>query len=92
LFTEPFLDVTIYGESKYTMDGKNVWIPTWSRNGCVNSRGFEVANCYLFKRAVVLHNELSELGDLQYVWVPRVRNVDADIQCNILLDEMEGIY
>jgi ribonuclease HI len=92
LFTEPFLDVTIHGDSKYTMDGMNVWIHTWSRNGWVNSRGFEVANCYLCKRAVVLHNELNELGDLPYVWVPRERNVDADIQCNILLDEMEGIY
>lgn len=89
LLSQPYLDVTIYADSRYTTDGMNQWIYKWSRNGWLNSKGLPVANLDLFQEAVELHNFLTKLGTVGYVWVPRAQNVDADRECNILLDQME---
>jgi ribonuclease HI len=63
------------------------WIYKWRRNGWINSAGYEVANRDLIEEADDLDTRLKQEGDVQYVWIPREKNQDADEACNDLLDE-----
>lgn len=85
----PRLRVTIYSDSRYAVDSMTDWIYKWSRNGWTNSRGFGVANRDLFKHASFLDDYVKELGSVEYIWVPRSDNVDADLECQRALDEQE---
>ncbi|KAL4876933.1 ribonuclease H-like protein [Aspergillus karnatakaensis] len=86
---KPDLDVTIYTDSKYAVGCMTDWIWTWANNGWVNSRGWEVANRDLIEEASALDDRVRELGDIEYVWIPREENEVADGWCDEALDRME---
>lgn len=58
-------------------------------NGWINSRGYEVANRDLIQEASNLDNQVQALGDVNYIWISRSENDEADELCNDVLDEME---
>ena len=43
------------------------------------------------RRPLGLDDEVKELGDVQYVWIPRERNEEADALCNQALDKQERV-
>lgn len=85
----PRLEVNIRSDSRYAVDCMTNWIYTWVRNGWKNSRGFEVANRDLIETASELDDRVSELGSINYIWIPRSENADADALCQQVLDEQE---
>lgn len=85
----PNLAVTIRSDSRYAVDCMTNWIYTWVRNGWTNSRGLEVANRDLIERASDLDDRVSELGSVEYIWIPRSENTDADELCQKALDDLE---
>ncbi|KAL4905077.1 hypothetical protein BDW74DRAFT_178088 [Aspergillus multicolor] len=92
LNSNPYLKVTIYSDSRYAVDCMSKWIYKWSQRDWINSMGNPVANQDLLRRASRLDDELRDEGDVEYVWIPRANNVDADELCQELLDESEVEY
>lgn len=91
LRSSPRLDVKIYSDSKYAIGCMTDWIYKWSRNGWINAAGNEVANRDLIQEASDLDDRLREEGSVQYIWIPRAENEDADRYCNELMDEEDGV-
>ena len=87
LCTNPMLDVKIYSDSRYAIGCMTEWVYKWSRNGWINSAGNEVANRDLIEEASDLDDRLKEEGTVEYIWIPREKNQDADRYCNEALDE-----
>jgi len=85
----PRLNITIYTDSKYAHGCITDWQFTWMNNGWINSRGYEVANRDLIQEASNLDNQVQALGDVNYIWISRSENDEADELCNEVLDEME---
>ena len=69
----------------------STWIYQWSKNGWLNSRGNPVANRDLIQEASNLDDAVRALGDVEYVWIPRSQNSEADEAANLVLDEMEEL-
>jgi len=91
LHSNPWLDVKIHSDSKYAIGCMTDWIYKWSRNGWINAAGNEVANRDLIQEASDLDDRLREEGSVEYIWIPRAENEDADRYCNDLMDEEEGV-
>jgi len=87
LQTNPFLDVKIYSDSRYAVGCMTNWVYKWSENGWINAAGNEVANRDLIEEASDLDDRLKQEGDVEYIWIPREKNQDADDYCNEALDE-----
>ena len=85
----PNLRLTIHTDSKYAHGCMTDWIYKWTRNGWVNAAGNGVANRDLIEKASDLDDEVKELGTVDYVWIPRAENQEADEAVSDLLDEME---
>ncbi|KAI7780396.1 hypothetical protein LA080_016120 [Diaporthe eres] len=88
----PRLEVNIRSGSRYAVDCMTNWVHTWVRNGWTNSRGLEVANRDLIERPSDLDDRASELGSINYIWIPRSDNEVADALCQQELDEQEENY
>ncbi len=89
LKNKPWLDVKVYSDSRYAIGCMTDWVYKWSRNGWRNAAGNEVANRDLIQEASDLDDRLREEGDVQYIWIPREQNQDADGYCNDVMDEDE---
>ncbi|KAI0381333.1 ribonuclease H-like domain-containing protein [Hypomontagnella monticulosa] len=89
LHSEPYLRVTIHSDSRYAVGCMSKWIDRWIKNGWVNSKGHTVANVDMIQMASDLHDEVEALGQVDYVYVPRSENQNADRKCNEALDRME---
>lgn len=87
LDSNPWLDVKIYSDSKYAIGCMTDWIYKWSRNGWRNSAGNPVANQDLIQEASDLDDRLKEEGTVEYIWIPRSENRDADELVNKVMDE-----
>ncbi|KAI0009573.1 ribonuclease H-like domain-containing protein [Xylariaceae sp. FL0662B] len=85
----PRMDVRIHSDSRYAVDCMSNWIYKWTRNGWTNSSGNEVANRDLLEKASHLDDRVTDLGSVNYIWIPREQNQDADRICNEALDEQE---
>jgi ribonuclease HI len=85
----PRLDVEIKSDSKYAVSCIKDWAAKWVQNGWYNSRGYEVANRDLIQKASDLDDRVQDLGSVQYTWISRGDNADADGHCNDVMDEME---
>ncbi|KAL3455760.1 ribonuclease H-like domain-containing protein [Aspergillus heterothallicus] len=83
----PYMDVTIYSDSRYVVDCMTKWVYKWSANGWVNAKGDEVANQDLIREASRLDDEVGEIGDVSYVHIPRANNRYADNLCKECLDQ-----
>jgi ribonuclease HI len=64
----------------------NEWIYKWTRNGWRNASGNEVANRELIEEASDLDDQVKELGSVEYIWIPRAENEEADEACNRAMD------
>jgi ribonuclease HI len=62
------------------------WVSKWSQNDWTNAAGRPVANQDLVKTALDLEDRILLVGSLQYIWVPRDDNTEADGLCNMALD------
>lgn len=89
LHTNPRLDLTIYTDSKYARDCMTNWIYKWTRNGWINAAGQDVVNQDLLKKASSLDDEVVDIGNVRYEWIPREENQLADELCNDDMDEQE---
>ncbi|KAL7904201.1 ribonuclease H-like domain-containing protein [Trichoderma velutinum] len=87
LDTNPYLDVKIYSDSRYTIECMTTWIYKWTKNGWINAAGNRVANRDLLKQASDLDDKLREAGDVDYVWISREQNQYADRLCNDAMDK-----
>ncbi|KAA8652366.1 hypothetical protein EYZ11_006473 [Aspergillus tanneri] len=87
LDTQPYLNVTIYSDSRYAIGCMTNWIYKWTRNGWTNAAGNEVANRDLLEEASDLDDRLDEVGDVKYIWIPREKNEHADRLCNEDMDD-----
>ncbi|KAJ5975813.1 ribonuclease H1 [Penicillium waksmanii] len=58
LNSNPWLDVTIYSDSRYAVNCMTEWIYKWSGNGWINSAGNYVANRDLLEQASDLDERL----------------------------------
>ena len=85
----PFIDVTIYSDSRYAVNCMTEWKAKWLGNGFYSSKGVPLVNQDLIEKAYELEEELANEGDVEFVWVPREENEDADDRVNEELDEME---
>ena len=86
----PWLDVTIYTDSKYVHGIMTDWVYKWCRNGWNNSLGNEIANRDYIEQASEMDDKLKEVGSVTYIWVSREENNAADEAVNEKLDEMEA--
>lgn len=59
----------------------------WSKNGWINAASNEVANRDLIQEASDLDDKLKEEGTVEYIWIPREENQDADRYCNQAMDK-----
>ncbi|KAF3317131.1 hypothetical protein TWF173_000382 [Orbilia oligospora] len=82
----PCLDVTIQSDSEYAVNSMTNYIKKWIGNGWYNAAGRPVTNRDLFQRAVALENKILDIGQVSYNWIPREKNLDADIECREALD------
>ncbi|RYP59774.1 hypothetical protein DL770_010138 [Monosporascus sp. CRB-9-2] len=87
LDSDPYLMVKIHSDSRYAIGCMTQWIYKWANNGWVNSSGYDVANRDLIQQASELDDRVKELGEVEYIWIPREQNRAADEYCNEALDE-----
>ncbi|KAI4180689.1 MAG: hypothetical protein L6R41_007073 [Letrouitia leprolyta] len=83
----PYMRVTIITDSKYAYGCMKEWCNKWVNNGWVNSAGREVANRDLIQEALDLQAEIEQDGNVEYEWVPRAQNEEADRAVNDALDD-----
>ncbi|KAI1363505.1 ribonuclease H-like domain-containing protein [Xylaria arbuscula] len=86
----PQLDVRIHSDSRYAMGCMTEWIYKWARNGWVNAAGCQVANRDLIERASNRDDDVKDVGSVQYIWIPREQNQEADEACNDKLEELQN--
>ena len=67
------------------------WKHQWSKNGWLNARGNPVANLDLIQEASNLDDAVRNLGNVEYVWIPRSQNSEADEAANVAMDKMEEL-
>jgi ribonuclease HI len=92
LHSSPEIDLTVYSDSDYAVKCLTTWIYKWTSNGWINAKGTQVANRDLIEQASDLDDQLRELGDVTYKWIPRHENQLADTACNEELDSMADEY
>ena len=91
LHSAPYLQVTIYTGSRMVQGLMSTFIHQWVKNGWLTSRGIPVANQDLMKEASKLDKAVRGLGDVEYIWIPRSQNSEADEAANSVMDLMEEI-
>jgi ribonuclease HI len=84
----PRLKVKLYSDSRYAIGCMTEWIYKWTQNGWKNAAGYEVANRDLIEEASDLDDRVKRLGDIEYIWIPRSENQEADEACNDAMDDM----
>lgn len=85
----PYMDVTIFTDSKYALGCMTQWKQKWLGNDFTAAAGYEVVNRDLIEYAYELEDKLANEGRIEYRWIPRIDNQLADDAVNELLDEME---
>ena len=79
-------NVKICTDSKNAVGCMTAWLETWRGNGWRNSKGREIVGLDLILEPDYLNDELRELGTLEYVWISRNENTDADWACKEAMD------
>ncbi|KAJ6499570.1 ribonuclease H-like domain-containing protein [Mycena vitilis] len=87
LDSNPFFVLTIHTDSKYAIGCLRDWIANWINNGWRNARGLEVVNRDLIEEAWDMVSEINgNYGRVDFVWVPRADNTEADKLANQACD------
>ena len=50
-----------------------------------------MANLDLIQEASNLDDAVRDLGEVEYVWIPRSQNSEADKAANLVMDEMDEL-
>lgn len=66
------------------------WYRKWQSNGFINARGYEVENRDLIEKALELESDILDHGKVNWEWIPRSDNTEADEAVNDELDEVEA--
>ncbi|KAI4124141.1 MAG: hypothetical protein LQ338_004962 [Usnochroma carphineum] len=90
MYASPSTRVTIMTDSKYAHGCMTEWRYKWVENGWLNCNGNDVANRDLVERALDLEAEVEQHGNVQYTWVPREENQQADAAVSKELNNMNG--
>ena len=91
LHSAPYLIVTISTDSKYAQGCMTDWSYKWRNNGWINAAGGDVVNQDLVKEALGMEASIEKYGGkVEYIWVPRADNEEADAAVNKRLDEECG--
>ncbi|KAJ6571846.1 ribonuclease H1 [Mycena capillaripes] len=86
LDNDPFFILTIHTDSRYAIGCLTEWLARWINNGWINARGLEVVNRDLIERASDMIDEIHNGGRVDFVWVPREQNEEADRLANEACD------
>ncbi|KAJ7800298.1 ribonuclease H-like domain-containing protein [Mycena olivaceomarginata] len=86
---DPFFILTIHTDSRYAIGCLCDWIEKWKYNGWCNARGLPVANRDLIEEASDMIDGIKNGGRVDFVWVPREQNVEADRLANEACDKAE---
>lgn len=82
--------VTVYLDSAYVLNGITSWITGWKKNGWRSSNKKPVKNKDLW---IELDKLKSEFTDIKFIKVKghsdNKGNIEADLLCNLKMDEME---
>ena len=89
LHSAPYLQVTIYTSSRRVRGLMSTFIPQFAKNGWLSFSGIPVVNQDLMKEASELDEAVRRLGDVEYIWIPRSQNSEADEAANSVMDLME---
>ncbi|KAL6716212.1 hypothetical protein ACLMJK_005778 [Lecanora helva] len=89
LDSNPYIYVTIYTDSKYAYGCMREWNDKWLSNNFTTSAGHEVVNRDLIEEAYDLEEKVAREGQVDFKWIPRSDNQDADGAVNQELDEMD---
>lgn len=85
------IPVTVYLDSAYVLNGITSWINGWKKNGWRSSNKKPVKNKELW---IELDKLKSEFTDIKFIKVKghsdNHGNIEADLLCNLKMDEMEG--
>lgn len=80
------MQVTIKTDLKYTLRCLTQWKDKWIENGWLNTKGKDVTNKNLIKRALNLINKVKQIRDIQLFYIKREQNEEADTAVNKELD------
>ncbi|KAJ6590482.1 ribonuclease H-like domain-containing protein [Mycena vulgaris] len=86
---DPYFILTIHTDSKYSIGCLRDWLNKWINNGWINARGAEVKNRDLIEEASDLMDDITNGGQVDFVWVPREENREADRLANEACDQQE---
>ncbi|KAJ7151065.1 ribonuclease H-like domain-containing protein [Mycena filopes] len=90
----PFFVLNVGTDSQYAVNCLTVWLGNWKRNGWMTTSNQPVLNADLIKRADDLREELEHKflgGEVNFSWVPREQNAEADRLANKGCDEAERL-
>ncbi|KAJ7484636.1 ribonuclease H1 [Mycena latifolia] len=90
-FPAPYFVLTVHTDSRYAVDCMH-WINTWLVNGWKTSEGQDVQNKDLIQGAHELRLDIERTlrgGHVQFKWVPRTQNQEADRLANAACDQAE---
>ena len=85
----PFMRVTIFTDSKYAHGCLTNWSYKWRNNGWINAAGNPVVNRDLVQEAINLEADVERNGLVNFDWISRADNEDADQAVNDRLDERQ---
>ncbi|KAJ7217036.1 hypothetical protein GGX14DRAFT_601812 [Mycena pura] len=74
----PHIVLAVHTDSKYAIGCLRDWIDKWKTNGWQNTRGVEVGNRDLIEKASNLIGDIKTGGEIEFVWIPREQNLEAD--------------
>lgn len=84
------IPITVYLDSAYVLNGITSWIAGWKKNGWRSSNKKPVKNRELWME---LDKLKSEFTDIKFIKVKghsdNQGNIEADLLCNLKMDEME---
>lgn len=61
--------VYVYSDSQYVVKGLNQWAKSWRKNNWVNSKGEQIANVDLWKKAFELFERIQQTLDIEINWL-----------------------
>ena len=78
------MDVSIYSDSSYVVDGKNVWQDIWMNNGWMKYDGEPIKNIDMWKN---MSEVVKTFNDVRIKWVKRNSN-NTCVECDRIAKAM----
>ncbi|KAI8625532.1 ribonuclease H-like domain-containing protein [Xylariaceae sp. FL1651] len=83
------MNIRIYSDSSYAVRSLNTWRYNWAQSGWQRPNGAPVANQDLFNDIWSLERQVGQFRTIDYRWVPREANSNANWECNQALNEQQ---